>query len=108
METVQYASGKDVVILSADDYLPEAIIKKLASMGVKYVALRATDTSNIDKHAAERYGISVAAVNHSSPAPSTGPEFIVHHYEIASTTINNLDTWSDGKHADKDVAGMIA
>ncbi len=95
LETAQYASGKEVVIISVDDFLSEAIIDKLATLGVKYIAVRGESTANIDKAAAGRNNLEIATIKYPASNPATGPEFIRHHYEIASNTIDNLDSWKE-------------
>ncbi|WP_374166602.1 lactate dehydrogenase [Arcticibacter sp. MXS-1] len=97
LETVQYAAGKEAVIISASDYVSDAIVSRLADLGVKYITIRSMETDNIDKGAALRCNIKIATVPVPSGSPLTGPEFILHQYEIASGTIRNLDIWQDSK-----------
>jgi lactate dehydrogenase-like 2-hydroxyacid dehydrogenase len=93
-DTVRYAEGKQAVIIgSTDDLSAEAIIEKLANLGVKYIAARSAITNHIDKNAAARYGIKLGNI-----PPYCGPQ------EIAVQIINNLDKWeikkSPGKNSD--------
>lgn len=93
LETAEYASGKEVVIVSGTDSLTEPILAKLSKLGVKYIAIRAKQNYNIDKAAIERLKMAIATVDTDYTSPATGPEFIEQHHEIASSTIKNLDRW---------------
>jgi lactate dehydrogenase-like 2-hydroxyacid dehydrogenase len=93
-ETVSYAEGKEAVIVFNEDEVSAEVIRKLADLGVKYIATRSTATTHIDKDAAAKYKIRIANV----PA---GPLIAVTQEELplalAKETILNLDKWQQNK-----------
>ncbi|PWG79023.1 Rossmann-fold NAD(P)-binding domain-containing protein [Pararcticibacter amylolyticus] len=98
LETAEYAAGKEAVIISGDDYVSDAIVSRLADLGVKFITVRSIESSNVDRIAASRFNIKIATVAVPANVPVTGPEFILHQYEIASGTISNLDLWQENKN----------
>ena len=67
VDTAIYAEGKDAVIVFPNDDVSEAVIKKLAGLGVKYIASRSAGIDHINKAAAARYHIKLAHVAQYSP-----------------------------------------
>jgi D-lactate dehydrogenase len=67
LETVMYAEGKDAVIVFTNDDVSVDVIKRLAYLGIRFIATRSTGTDHIDKEAAGKYEIKVANVRHYSP-----------------------------------------
>lgn len=65
--TVDMARGMDAVSLFSNDDASEPILKKLAEMHVKFIALRCVGYNHVDLNAARKYGISVANVPEYSP-----------------------------------------
>ena len=65
--TVDYAKGKDAVILFSGDVCNEKVIEKLAEYKIKYINIRSSGYDNIDLKAAEKHGIHVANVTQFSP-----------------------------------------
>lgn len=72
-ETTHYAYGNDAVIVFTNDNVAAPVVKKLAALGVKYIATRSVGTDHIDKEAAERNGIKVANI------PVYSPQAIAEH-----------------------------
>ncbi len=97
LETVEYAAGKEAVIISNDDYVSETIIARLADLGIKFITVRSMECDNIDKTAATRLNIKISTIPVPSGVPATGPEFVSYQYDIASGTIRNLDFWQETK-----------
>jgi D-lactate dehydrogenase len=60
LSTTFYAEGKDAVIVFTNDDVSAPVIKKLADLGIKFIATRSSGTDHIDKIAAEKNGILVA------------------------------------------------
>jgi len=72
-ETVIYAGGKDCVIVSPNDDVSAAVVKKLAGDGIKYIVTRSSGTDHIDKDAAKKYGVRLSNV------PSYSPQACAEH-----------------------------
>lgn len=79
LETAVFATGKQAVLVSANDDVSADIMDKLAGLGVKYIATRSANMIHIDRKAARRNGIKLANV------PVTEDEAI--------QTIKTLDFW---------------
>ncbi len=104
-ETVEFAEGKDAVIVFISDNLSAQIIHRLADLGIKYIATRSIGTSHIDKSAAAERGIKLANV----PAEKllSHPDVMLTPHlsflntgtvqQICDQTIKNLDLWQLGK-----------
>ncbi|MBU0697464.1 MAG: lactate dehydrogenase [Bacteroidetes bacterium] len=89
LQTVQFAEGKDAVIVTVNDDLSANVINELKNLNVKYITNRSNDTDHIDKVQASILGIKLANVSNESPQ------------EIAMQTIKNLDNWQANKCAGK-------
>jgi len=66
-ETASFATGKDAVLVSANDDVSAPVINKLAELGIKYIATRSAGTDHFDKNAAENKGIKLANIPGYSP-----------------------------------------
>lgn len=73
IDTVSFAKGKDAVVVFTDDEVSAAVIKKLKSLGVKYIATRSVGVDHIDCEAATQADIKIANV------PSYSPQSIAEH-----------------------------
>jgi lactate dehydrogenase-like 2-hydroxyacid dehydrogenase len=93
-DTIEYAEGKDAVIVFTNDDVSEWVIKRFAHIGIKYILTRSVDTSHIDKEAAAAYGIKIANIP-SYPLQQDIPPDIVQ--EVANLVIKNLDLWQANK-----------
>jgi lactate dehydrogenase-like 2-hydroxyacid dehydrogenase len=89
LQTVQFAEGKDAVIVTNNDDLSANVINELKNLNVKYITNRSNDTTHIDKIQASILGIKLAHVSDENPQ------------EIAMQTIRNLDNWQANKCAGK-------
>lgn len=98
LETVEYAAGKEAVIISADDHVSEAVMIRLADLGVRFITIRSKNADNIDHVTASKLNIKIAVVTIPAGAPVTGPEFVLHQYEIAASTVRNLDSWQESRN----------
>lgn len=67
LETASLAAGHSVVCVFVNDLLDAPVLRKLASSGVKLVALRCAGFNNVDLKAAGNCGISVVRVPAYSP-----------------------------------------
>lgn len=97
LETAEYAAGKEAVIISESDHVSEAVILRLAALGVKYITVRASESDKVDMYTAARMNIAVSTIPVPADVPVNGPDFIVHQYDIAVGTIKNLDFWQNNK-----------
>lgn len=80
--TVNYAAGKDAVIVFINDDVSALVIEKLAGLGVKYLVTRSLDTDHIDKEAAAKFGIKLSNV------PSYSPQAIAEHTLAMALALN--------------------
>ena len=99
LETAEYAAGKEAIIISESDHVSEAVLKRLADLGIKFITVRSIEAGNIDGSCASRMNIQIATVAVPSAVPVNGPEFILYQYEIARGTIHNLDHWQESKNS---------
>lgn len=90
IETVNYATGKEAVIVFEGDDVSAAVISKLAELGVKYIATRSSSTSHIDQDVAAVYGIRLGSV---PPESLSGLAEDQKSTALAEETILNLDKW---------------
>jgi D-lactate dehydrogenase len=82
LSTVNYAKGKDAVIVFTNDDVTAGVIEELARLGIKYIITRSTGTDHIDKHAATLHNIKVANV------PSYSPQAIAEHSVALAFALN--------------------
>jgi len=94
VKTVSYAEGKEAVIVFNEDEVSAEVIRKLADLGVKYIATRSTATMHIDREAAEKCKIRIANVPAASLIEITSEEMPL---ALAKETILNLDKWQQNK-----------
>ncbi len=66
-ETVALAAGFGVVCVFVNDRVNASVIQKLASLGVRLIALRCAGYNNVDLKAAGKHGITVSRVPGYSP-----------------------------------------
>ena len=81
-ETAGLAAGAEAVCLFVHDHADEPILKALADLGVRHIALRCAGFNNIDVAAAGRLGISVARV------PAYSPHGVAEHAAALLLTLN--------------------
>lgn len=82
LETVIYAEGKEAVVVFTNDDVSEAVIHKLADLGIKYIATRSLETDHIDRKAASLRQIKVANV------PSFSPESIAEYAVMLALSLS--------------------
>ncbi|MBD1425203.1 Rossmann-fold NAD(P)-binding domain-containing protein [Sphingobacterium arenae] len=85
--TIHYAQGKEVVIISEDDYLDAELLEELQRAGVQKIVTRSITTSHIDLLRAYDLGIQIANTPYEDRTPKG----------IAEQTIRNLNLWGSGK-----------
>jgi hypothetical protein len=92
-DTVNYAAGKDVVIVFTNDDISASVIEKLAGLGVKHIFTCCPKAETIDQEAAITYGIKISTISSDLLHKKTKDAF----REIADQTIKNLDLWQQNK-----------
>lgn len=81
-ETAILAKGSGAVCAFVNDTLNEAIIQKLAEMGVKLIAMRCAGYNNVNLQAAKKYGLAVVRV------PAYSPHAVAEHTLALILTLN--------------------
>ncbi|WP_316811571.1 lactate dehydrogenase [Pedobacter heparinus] len=89
-DTVSYAAGKEAVIVFEDDDVSADVIRKLAGLGVRYIATRSVSTAHIDQNAAAENGIRIASVPAMALGKLSASDLSM---ALAEETISNLDKW---------------
>lgn len=72
-ETVDLATGFNAICIFVNDEVNANVIKRLAELGIKIIALRCAGFNNVDLKAAQAYGIQVCRV------PEYSPEAVAEH-----------------------------
>ena len=85
--TMHYAHGKEVIIVSEDDLLDSTLLQELQQVGVQKIVTRSLKTDHIDLYYAYDLGIQVANTPYEDRTPRG----------IAEQTIRNLNLWGNGK-----------
>ncbi|WP_027334881.1 NAD(P)-dependent oxidoreductase [Mycoplasmopsis felifaucium] len=67
-KNIEVLNGVDAVIIRADSYVDEVLIRELSLKGVKYILTRTTGYEHIDLKACVKYQIRVANVPSYSPS----------------------------------------
>ena len=86
-DTLNFAAGKEALIVFNADPLDATIILGLKNLGIKYIATSSFDYSHIDLHAASKVGLKIANI----PFMDGGELKTMHQ------VITNLDNWAAGK-----------
>lgn len=81
-DTAQLAAGTDCVCVFVNDVVDENVCKRLATAGVKVIALRCAGFNNVDLHAAKENGLHVCRV------PAYSPEAVAEHALALILTLN--------------------
>ncbi|MCI0919994.1 Rossmann-fold NAD(P)-binding domain-containing protein [Sphingobacterium rhinopitheci] len=84
--TIQYAEGKEVIIVSDRDILTKDILDLLAAVGVKKIISRSRTLNHIDIEYAGKLQLHLA----NTPLEDDSLESIAHQ------TIANLNNWEKG------------
>lgn len=87
LRTMQYAHGKEVVVVSAEDKLDASLIQELHHIGIRKIITRSLTTDHIDLQKAHELNIQIANTPHDDQSPKG----------IALQTIQNLTLWDGGK-----------
>lgn len=87
LETIRYAEGKEVVIVSENDKLDRVILDALQYIGVKKIITRSQSLMHIDLPYAGQLTLHVANTPGKDQSPSG----------IAQQTIENLNNWVSNK-----------
>jgi len=87
LDTLNFAAGKEALIIFNQDLLTAPIIKGLKALGIKYIATSSFDYNHIDMDAAKAAGLKIANI----PFKHGGT------LENMRQVIANLDNWASGK-----------
>lgn len=87
LDTLNFSSGKEALIVFNQDPLSADIITGLKALGIKYIATSSFDYSHIDLFAAKAAGLKIANI----PFKDGGALENMHQ------VIKNLDNWAAGK-----------
>lgn len=85
--TLHYALGKEVVIVSYDDRLDAPILDEMKAVGIQKIVTRSVATDHIDLFRAADLNIQVANTPYEDRSPKG----------IAEQTIRNLNLWDKGR-----------
>ena len=85
--TLHYAQGKEVLIVSEHDILDEGLLDGIRKVGIQKIVTRSVNTEHIDLYHAYRLGIQVANTPYADNTTKG----------IAEQTIRNLNLWGAGK-----------
>ncbi|PRD45591.1 Rossmann-fold NAD(P)-binding domain-containing protein [Sphingobacterium haloxyli] len=85
--TIHYAYGKEVVVVSEDDLIDGELLGELRRIGIRKIVTRSITTDHIDLCRAYDLGIQIANTPFEDHTPKG----------IAEQTIRNLNLWGDGK-----------
>lgn len=86
-QTLSYAQGKEVVIISPYDLLDHGLLWELKNLGIRKLITRSKTTTHIDLNTATQMGFKIA----NAPADDQSVE------SIAKQTIRNLNAWGEDK-----------
>ena len=81
-KTVELAKGYDGICIFVNDNANTEVVKKLAELGVKYIALRCAGYNNVDYKTANQLGIQVTRV------PGYSPESVAEHAAALMMSVN--------------------
>ncbi|MES2446719.1 MAG: lactate dehydrogenase [Bacteroidota bacterium] len=87
LDTLNFAAGKEALIVFNQDPLNADIVAGLKALGIKYIATSSFDYSHIDLFAAKAAGLKIANI----PFKDGG------NLENMHQVIKNLDNWAAGK-----------
>lgn len=87
LDTLNFAAGKEALIIFNQDPLTAPIIEKLKAIGLKYIATSSFDCDHIDMVAAYAAGLKIANI------PFENGVAIENMHQV----IANLDNWAAGK-----------
>jgi lactate dehydrogenase-like 2-hydroxyacid dehydrogenase len=90
VDTALFAAGKVAVVVTKEDDLSDQVIRKLAELGIKYIATRSVSTDHINLDTAAEMKIKIAAVPADLLKTKTMDEISA---TLAEQTIINLDAW---------------
>lgn len=87
LDTLDFANGKEALIVFNNDILSADLIKGLQSIGIKYLAAASFGIDHIDLKAVAEAGLKLANV------PFENGNEMKSMYQV----IKNLDNWAQGK-----------
>ena len=87
LDTLNFAAGKEALIVFNEDPLNEQIVQGLKALGIKYIVTSSFDPSHIDLNAAKAAGLKIANI------PFKDADDLKNMHQV----ITNLDNWAAGK-----------
>jgi lactate dehydrogenase-like 2-hydroxyacid dehydrogenase len=87
IDTLNFADGKEALIVFNRDHIDGIVIAGLAKLGIKYIASSTFGYDYIDVKTAKRFGLKIANI----PFEDGGT------FENMHQVITNLDNWAEGK-----------
>lgn len=87
LDTLNFATGKEALIIFNQDPLTAPIIDGLKAIGIKYIATSSFDCDHIDLAAAKTAGLKIANI------PFKNGVALENMHQV----IANLDNWAAGK-----------
>mmetsp|Transcript_47644 Transcript_47644/g.83871 ORF Transcript_47644/g.83871 Transcript_47644/m.83871 type:complete len:354 (-) Transcript_47644:107-1168(-) len=101
--TVKLAEGFDAVCVFVNDKVGPSVISKLASYGVKLIALRCAGFNNVDLEAAAKCGVTVARV------PAYSPHAVAEHAVTLMLSLNRRipQAWSKTRSGNFSLQGQM-
>ncbi|PRY54372.1 D-lactate dehydrogenase [Arcticibacter pallidicorallinus] len=95
LETAEYATGKQAVIISDRDQITPEVISRLAQLGVKFIAVRSSEIHQVDKQATSQHNMKLAVVSPFVKKDGSTSSLNAYYTQCANETIQNLDTWQN-------------
>ncbi|MDP9077045.1 MAG: lactate dehydrogenase [Bacteroidota bacterium] len=95
--TINFAAGKDAVIVFTNDGIPASVMEKLAGLGIKYIVTCCAEKNIFDREATVIDGIKISTISTDLLQAKTNSAL----QEIADQTIRNLDLWQQNMSASK-------
>ncbi|WP_100641619.1 2-hydroxyacid dehydrogenase [Alteromonas facilis] len=101
--TVSLAQGCDCVCVFVNDELNAIVVKELAALGVKHIALRCAGYNNVDIAQCHEVGIAVSHV------PQYSPEAVAEHAVALILTLNRKmhKSYNRVKEGNFDLQGLM-
>ncbi|MCR8560778.1 lactate dehydrogenase [Mucilaginibacter sp. BJC16-A38] len=95
--TINFAAGKDAVIVFTNDGISASVMEKLAGLGIKYIVTRCAEKNIIDREATVIDGIKISTISSDLLQEKSNHAL----QEIADQTIRNLDLWQQNMSTSK-------
>ncbi len=81
-KTVELAKGSDAICAFVNDKITEGVVRELAQLGVKLIAMRCAGYNNVDLSAVKKQGLTLVRV------PAYSPHAVAEHAVALILTLN--------------------